>query len=90
MRMTPNFEAAPMTKTVKIAEAKTHLSDLLVRLEAGEDFVIARGNEPIAHVTRIRRENDLKLLLAEVRAARQKIATSTHEEILSWRDEGRR
>lgn len=79
-----------MTKTVKTSEAKTHLPNLLARVEAGEDFVIARGNDPIAHVTRMRKENDLKLLLAKVRAARLKAAASTHEEILSRRDEGRR
>lgn len=79
-----------MTTTVKISEAKTQLSDLLVRVEAGEDFVIARGNDPIARVTRIAKENDLQLLLTEVRAARQKAAASTHDEILSRRDEGRR
>lgn len=79
-----------MTTTVKVSEAKTHLSDLLARVEAGEDFVIARGNDPVAHVTRARKQSDLQLLLTEVRAARQKVATSTHEEILAWRDEGRR
>lgn len=79
-----------MTTTVKISEAKTHLSDLLARVEAGEDFVIACGNDPIAHVIRIAKENDLQLRLAEVRAARQKAANSTHDEIRSWRDEGRR
>jgi antitoxin (DNA-binding transcriptional repressor) of toxin-antitoxin stability system len=79
-----------MTTTIKISEAKTHLSDMLARVEAGEDFVIARGNDPIAHVTRMRKENDLQLLLAEVRAARQKAAASTYDEILAWRDEGRR
>ncbi|MGE7370464.1 type II toxin-antitoxin system Phd/YefM family antitoxin [Neorhizobium sp. NPDC001467] len=79
-----------MTTTIKISEAKTHLSDLLARVEAGEEFVIARGNDPIAHLTAVRKQTDMQLLLAEVRAARQKATTSTHEEILSWRDEGRR
>lgn len=79
-----------MTTTVKISEAKTHLSDLIARVEAGEEFVIARGNDPVAHLTAIRKQNDLQLLLAEVRVARLKAATSTHDEILSWRDEGRR
>lgn len=79
-----------MTTTVKISEAKTHLSDLLSRVEAGEDFVIARGNDPVAHLTAVRKQDDLQLLLAEVRAARQKAVTSTHDEILFWRDEGRR
>ncbi len=79
-----------MTTTVKISEAKSQLSDLLARVEAGEDFVIARGNDPVAHLTRARKESDLQLLLAEVRAARLRTAASTHDEILSWRDEGRR
>lgn len=79
-----------MTTTVKISEAKTHLSDLIARVEAGEEFVIARGNDPVAHLTAIRKQSDMQLLLAEVRAARLKATASTHDEILSWRDEGRR
>ncbi|MBW6424793.1 type II toxin-antitoxin system prevent-host-death family antitoxin [Rhizobium sp. XQZ8] len=79
-----------MTTTVQISEAKTHLSDLLVRAEGGEDIVIARGNNPIIRLARVVKENDMQLLLAEVRTARQKAVTSTHDEILSWRDEGRR
>ena len=35
-------------KTVKVLEAKTHLSDLLREVEAGEEIVIARGNTPVA------------------------------------------
>ena len=42
-----------MTITVKIAEAKTHLSKLLAKVEAGEEVVIARGNAPIAKLSRI-------------------------------------
>ncbi len=79
-----------MTTTVKISEAKTHLSELLARVEAGEDLIITRGSDPVAHVTRIRKQTDMQLLLAEVRAARLKAANSTHDEILSFRDEGRR
>lgn len=79
-----------MTTTVKISEAKTHLSDLLARVEAGEEFIIARGNDPVAHLTRARKQSDMQLLLAEVRAARLKTLPSTHDEIRSWRDEGRR
>jgi prevent-host-death family protein len=79
-----------VTTTVKISEAKTHLSELLARVEAGEDLIITRGTDPVAHVTRVRKPNDFRLLLAEVRAARQKAGVSTHDEILSWRDEGRR
>lgn len=34
--------------TVNIHEAKTHLSRLLERVEAGEEIVIARNGDPVA------------------------------------------
>ena len=79
-----------MSTTVKVSEAKAHLSELLVRVEAGEDVIISRGNDPIVRMSRIRKESDLQLLMTEVRAARSRAMPSTHDEILSWRDEGRR
>jgi prevent-host-death family protein len=35
---------------VKVHEAKTHLSRLLQRVEAGEEITIARGDKPIARL----------------------------------------
>ncbi len=39
-----------VTITVKIHEAKTHLSDLLARVEAGEEVIIMRGDTPVARL----------------------------------------
>lgn len=39
--------------TVNVHEAKTHLSRLLARVEAGEEIVIARRGRPIARVSRV-------------------------------------
>lgn len=39
---------------VTIHAAKTNLSKLLARVEAGEEIVIARGKTPIARLTPIR------------------------------------
>ncbi|GAB5377881.1 MAG: hypothetical protein AcusKO_43430 [Acuticoccus sp.] len=36
---------------VKIADAKTRLSELIARAEAGERVVIARGNDPVVVLT---------------------------------------
>ena len=36
--------------TVNVSEAKTHLSRLLARVEAGEDVVIARRGKPVAQL----------------------------------------
>jgi prevent-host-death family protein len=35
---------------VTVHAAKTHLSQLLARVEAGEEIVIARGSEPVARL----------------------------------------
>jgi prevent-host-death family protein len=40
---------------VNVHEAKTHLSQLLRRVAAGEEIVIARGGEPIAKLVPIKR-----------------------------------
>ena len=38
------------TATVNVHEAKTHLSRLLARVEAGEEIVIARAGRPAARL----------------------------------------
>jgi antitoxin (DNA-binding transcriptional repressor) of toxin-antitoxin stability system len=79
-----------MSLTVKIGEAKTRLSELLAKVEAGEEVVIARGHEPIARLTRVPKAEDFAALVAEVIAARVMRAKTTPEELIAWRDEGRR
>ena len=37
--------------TVTIHEAKTQLSKLIARAEAGEEIIIARGKEPVVRLT---------------------------------------
>jgi antitoxin (DNA-binding transcriptional repressor) of toxin-antitoxin stability system len=79
-----------MTITVKVGDAKTHLSDLLAKVEAGEEIIIARGDVPIAKLTRIEKGNDLAAVVAEARAARARAKSVTRGEVLTWRREGAR
>jgi antitoxin (DNA-binding transcriptional repressor) of toxin-antitoxin stability system len=79
-----------MTVSVKVAEAKTHLSELLVKVEAGEEVIISRGNTPIAKLSRIRRENNVEALIAEIKAQRLTRQATTQDEIREWIEEGRR
>jgi prevent-host-death family protein len=37
-------------RTVNVHEAKTHLSKLLERVEAGEEVIIARAGHPVARL----------------------------------------
>jgi prevent-host-death family protein len=43
-----------MAETVNIHEAKTHLSRLLERVQAGEEITIAKAGKPIAVLTAVR------------------------------------
>jgi len=79
-----------MTVSVKVAQAKTHLSELLAKVEAGEEVIISRGNTPIAKLSRIRRENNVEALIAEIKAQRLSRKSTTQDEIREWIEEGRR
>ena len=41
--------------TVNVQEAKTHLSRLLARVEAGEEIVITRNGDPVARLVSARK-----------------------------------
>ena len=79
-----------MTITVKVGEAKTRLSELLAKVEDGEEVIIQRGNEPIAKLSRIRRTGEVAAVIDEIIAARNKAKPVTHEEIKAWIEEGRK
>ncbi len=81
-----------MPITVNIGEAKTRLSELVAKVQAGEEIIIARGNEPVAKLSalddRARRRAVIEAMLRERDdGARKKV---TLEDILAWRHEGHR
>lgn len=79
-----------MTIEVKVAQAKAHLSELLSKVEAGEDVVISRGNEPIARLVRIENRQERIAAIEALRAERARHKPVSIEEIFEFRDEGRR
>ncbi len=79
-----------MTLTVKVGEAKTHLSELLAKVEAGEDVVIARGNEPVARLIRATDTQERRRMLDTLRTERSQRSIVYADEIQTWKNEGRR
>jgi prevent-host-death family protein len=79
-----------MTRTVKVAEAKTRLSELLTRVELGEEVIIARGDTPIARLVPIDDEERRANLIRLIRRDRAENKPVSVDEILQWRDEGRK
>jgi antitoxin (DNA-binding transcriptional repressor) of toxin-antitoxin stability system len=78
-----------MTINVKVGQAKTHLSELLVKAEAGEEVIISRGDQPIAKLVAIRSANDAREVFKRLAEIRTKAKPVTQDEIRQWRDEGR-
>ena len=75
---------------VKVGEAKTRLSELLARVEAGEEIVIARGDRSVARLVPMTARHDVEGAIADILAARASLAPTSPEEIAAWRTEGRR
>ena len=48
--------------TVNVHEAKTTLSDLIARAEAGEEIVIARANKPVVRLVPVERRLKERIL----------------------------
>jgi prevent-host-death family protein len=72
-------------------EAKTHLSELLAAVEAGETVTITRRGKPVAQLIPMAAERSERSgVLERAAALRARIATPmSRAEILSARDEGR-
>jgi prevent-host-death family protein len=79
-------------KHVKSSDAKARFSELLDEVERGETVVITRHGKPIAHLRPAgdQRREEARLAMEEIAAARKSAPRATAEEILQWRDEGRR
>lgn len=71
-------------------EAKTHLSELLAVVEAGETVTITRRGKAVAQLVPVRGDNASRV--EALRRLRQigAGATMSMDQILSARDEGRR
>jgi prevent-host-death family protein len=79
-----------MTINVKVGEAKTHLSELLTKVEAGEEVIISRGDDPVARLTRLSGKYTVQEAIDGLIAMREKNGKASLEEILAWRHEGHR
>jgi prevent-host-death family protein len=77
-----------MTVTVKVGEAKTHLSELLTKVEAGEEVIIARGNDLVAKLVPIDDRARRQEAIDTLRAVRTRFKPVSQEEIRAWKHEG--
>jgi prevent-host-death family protein len=77
-----------MPRTVKVAEAKTHLSALLAEVERGEEVVISNGNRPVARLVPIDDRARRVRLIEAIKAERSRYKGISQEEVAAWKHEG--
>ncbi len=79
-------------KQVQASAAKAHLSELLDEVERGETISITRHGRVIALLMPVSETQRQRVAeaRADIERMRQSAPRVTAEEILSWRDEGRK
>jgi prevent-host-death family protein len=79
-------------KQLQASEAKARFAELLDEVERGETVVITRHGKPIARLVpdeEARRANARRAMDA-IKEMRKHAGRATVQEILAWRDEGRK
>ena len=80
-----------MTITFDIDELAERLPEFLAEVEAGHRILITRGSEPLAQVLNAEKSNfTSQQAIDAILDIRSRMPRATAEEILEWRDEGRR
>ena len=85
-------------RNVALSEAKDHLSELVTAAENGEQFVITRHGRPAAKISPL---TDREAAVSRAREATERLRehrermraagmTATVEELIAWKNEGRR
>lgn len=75
--------------TVTLVEAKAHLSELLDRVESGEEVVITRHGRPVAHLSPLVQPRHPVPSLAAFRARMPRLRKPTTVVLREMRDEAR-
>lgn len=79
-------------KQVQFSTAKAQLSELIDDVERGETVQITRHGKPVVRLVREEdaRRADALRAMKEIEEMRKTAPRVTAEEILAWRDEGRK
>jgi prevent-host-death family protein len=82
-----------MPITVDLPDAAARLEELITQVEAGQEVIVFRDGAPIAKLTGFdaeRRRAALEQTIEDVRAIRARAQPATVEELIAWKNEGRR
>ena len=72
--------------TVNVHEAKTNLSRLLAKVEAGEEVVIARSGTPVAQIVRVQKQGQRQFgsMKGQIKLDDRFFDPLPEEELVAW------
>jgi prevent-host-death family protein len=73
-----------MPRTVKVQEAKTHLSALLAEVEQGAEITIARGSTPIARLVPVDEAREREMGFVSYRVPESFFEPLPEDELEAW------
>lgn len=73
-----------MVQVVKVQDAKTRLSALLMQVEVGEEIVIARGDVPVARLVPINKPGPRDMGFVAYRVPETFFEPLPEEELAAW------
>ncbi len=82
-----------MPMTIDVKEAEARFEEIVARAEAGEEIFICRDGAPVAKLAAFNpeaRPAAIEKAIADVRAFRARAEAVTAEELVAWKNEGRR
>jgi prevent-host-death family protein len=90
--LTGQIDRSKLMKRIQASAAKARFAELLDEVERGETVVITRHGKPIARLVpdQAGRREEIRRVLDEIKEMRKHAPRATIQEILAWRDEGRR
>lgn len=92
LSLTGRFDWSISMRTIQASEAKTQLLRLLDEVERGEHVVITRHGKPVAEIVPHAEADRVRIerAVANIQEIRKRTQPVSVDEILAWRDEGRR
>ena len=86
------MQTETMTLTIDIDEGAARWQELIAEVEAGNDVVLARGAQLVARIEKMPQHSpeDVDAAIASLRENRRNFAPITIDEIIEWKNEGRR
>jgi len=82
-----------MTIIADLTDAAARLEELIAQVEAGEEIIVCRDGAPVGKLVAFdaeRRRATIEQTIEDVRAFRARAKPVTAEELIAWKNEGRR